>query len=113
MLPGNPVSAMVTFEVFVRPALARLGGAQSESAATITAALAGDVTSDGRRSFVRVRLAREGDQWRAHPVGMQSSAELLALARAHGLLILPEGVRHAPAGSQYPVRLLRTPSAED
>lgn len=110
-LPGNPVSAMVTFEVFVRPSLARLSGAQASDEATVSATLADDVTSDGRRSYVRVRLSHDGEGWWAHPVGMQSSAELMALARADGLLILPEGVRRAPAGSRYPVRLLRTPSA--
>lgn len=106
-LPGNPVSAMVTFEVFVRPAVERLSGAAAGGAAMVEAALAEDVRSDGRRSYLRVRLARDGEQWRAHPLGTQSSAELLALARADGLLILPEGIRHAAAGSRYPVRLLR------
>jgi len=106
-LPGNPVSALVTFEVFVRPSVARLSGAIDASPAMVEAALAEDVRSDGRRSFLRVRLEREGQQWRAHPLGMQSSAELLALARADGLLIVPEGVRQAAAGSRYQVRLLR------
>lgn len=107
-LPGNPVSAMVTFEVFVRAAVARLSGAADAGAAMVEAALGEDVRSDGRRSYLRVRLTREGEQWRAHPLGMQSSAELLALARADGLLILPEGTRRAPAGGRYPVRLLRS-----
>jgi len=106
-LPGNPVSAMITFDVFVRPALDRLRGVHTTPAPHIAATLGQDFASDGRRSFLRVRLERDGDDWRAFSIGMQSSAELLALVQADGLLILPEGVRHAPAGSRYPVRLLR------
>lgn len=107
-LPGNPVSAMVTFEVFVRPALDRLCGMSGEGRPAIMASLGHDLSSDGRRSYLRVRLNRNAGDWVAHTIGMQSSAELLALAQADGLMIIPEGVRYAPAGGRYPVRLLRS-----
>lgn len=112
-LPGNPVSAMVTFEVFVRPALDRLRGLSGEGRPVIMASLGHDLPSDGRRSYLRVRLDRDAGGWVAHTIGMQSSAELLALAQADGLMIIPEGLRHVPAGGRYPVRLLRSLPASD
>lgn len=112
-LPGNPVSVMVTFEVFVRPVLDRLLGLSGEGRPVITATLSQDLASDGRRSYLRVRLERDSGDWVARPIGMQSSAELLALAQADGLMIIPEGLRHVPAGGRYPVRLLRSLPATD
>lgn len=112
-LPGNPVSAMVTFEVFVRPALDRLRGLSGAGRPVITATLGHALASDGRRSYLRVRLERGAEGWVAHTIGMQSSAELLALAQADGLMIIPEGLHQAPAGGRYPVRLLRSLPAGD
>ena len=105
-LPGNPVSAMVTFEVFVRPVLAKMQGL-SLTPPTITARLGEDMRSDGRRTYARVRLEREGDEWVAFATGTQSSAVLLSIVDADGLLIIPEGVEEVPAGARLPVRLLR------
>jgi len=106
-LPGNPVSAMVTFDLFVRPALNRLQGARQAAPPEIVAVLGEAFESDGRRSYLRVRLERSAGRWVAYSTGTQSSAALLSMVQADGLLILPEGVRHAPAGSEFPVRLLR------
>ncbi|MFN8529844.1 MAG: gephyrin-like molybdotransferase Glp [Anaerolineae bacterium] len=105
-LPGNPVSAMVTFEVFVRPVLLKLAG-RTDQPQTIQAALAEDIPADGRRTYFRVTLQAEKDRWIAHLTGTQSSGALSSMVKADGLLILPEGVTFAPAGSVYSVRVLR------
>jgi len=106
-LPGNPVSSMVTFDIFVRPALQRQSGEKSEHLPLVMAVLGEDIGSDGRRSYLRVKLTQEGDTVIALLTGTQSSGALLSMVLADGLLIIPEGVTFAPAGSQYPVRLLR------
>jgi molybdopterin molybdotransferase len=105
-LPGNPVSALVTFEVFVRPVLLQLGGRPGWKPPVIRAELAEPVSTDDRESYVRVTLTRRGETWVAHSAGDQGSASLAALTRAHGLLIIPEGAPAAPAGSVWPVWLL-------
>jgi molybdopterin molybdotransferase len=108
-LPGNPVSTMVTFDIFVRPALLKLTGGDPYAVEMTTAVLGEDVRLDGRRSYLRVRLSREGGELVARMTGTQSSGALLSMVLADGLLIIPEGVTEAAAGSRYPVRLLRSP----
>lgn len=105
-LPGNPVSAMVTFDVFVRPVLLKMGR-RPGGWHTITAVLAEDVASDGRRSYLRVKLKREDGRIVAHLTGTQSSGALMSMVLADGLLIVPEGVEHASAGTEFEVRLLK------
>jgi molybdopterin molybdotransferase len=103
-LPGNPVSAMVTFDVFVRPALLRLGGA-ADTAQTVRAFAGEDIASDGRRSYIRVRLRRDGERLIATTTGTQSSGAISSMVMADGLLIIPEGVMKATAGETYAVRV--------
>ncbi len=105
-LPGNPVSAMVTFDVCVRPALLKMQG-RTDEPATLTALAAEDFTSDGRRSYLRVRLSRDGGQVIANLTGTQSSGALYSMVIADGLLIVPEGVTQVRAGDPFTVRLLR------
>ena len=105
-LPGNPVSTMVTFEVVVRPALSKMAG-RDLSRLTITATLADDMRTDGRRSYNRVRLMREGDGIVARSTGTQSSGALMSMLLADGLAIIPEGETHARAGSEVSVIVLR------
>ncbi len=109
-LPGNPVSAMVTFDVIVRPALLKLQRmSDAVEAETITAQVGERIESDGRRSYLRVRLSHDGDQgvWTATLTGTQSSGALMSVVEADGLLIIPEGVHVVEAGEVLPVRLLR------
>lgn len=104
-LPGNPVSSFVTFELFVRPLLRRFVGEDGTSDRRIVrATLREDVQSaPGRRTFVRVRLQRDGDGWRAGSAGGQGSHVLSALAKADGLAIIPEEIERMPAGSDVDV----------
>jgi molybdopterin molybdotransferase len=106
-LPGNPVSAMVTFDIFVRPVLCRMGS-RAEHTPTIDVITGEDIRSDGRRSYLRVKLTpHENGQLIAHLTGTQSSGVLTSMVQADGLLIVPEGLTLVPAGSPLPVRLLR------
>jgi molybdopterin molybdotransferase len=105
-LPGNPVSAMVTFDVFVRPLLLKLGG-RPDNARMVTAVLGESLHSDGRRSYLRVKLTHENGQYIARMTGTQSSGALSSMLLADGLLIVPENVTQANAGDAFPVRLLR------
>jgi molybdopterin molybdotransferase len=105
-LPGNPVSALMAFEVFVRPALHKLGGRLTWDKLEISAELLEPLHSDGRESYLRVVVARRGAGYVARPAGDQGSAVLTSLVRANGLLILPEGVTEARAGESFQVWLL-------
>jgi molybdopterin molybdotransferase len=105
-LPGNPVSAMVTFDVIVRPALLKMLG-QRDTTPLVHATTAEPIESDGRRSYLRVTLERRGGQLVARLTGTQSSGALMSMVLADGLLIVPEGERFVPAGTELAVRLLR------
>jgi molybdopterin molybdotransferase len=106
-LPGNPVSTMVTFDVFVRPALYQMTGRDPSAVPQVMALTGEAIESDGRRTYLRVTLKREEGEWIALLTGTQSSGALLSMVLADGLLIVPEGVTTLPAGSRLPVRLLR------
>jgi molybdopterin molybdotransferase len=106
-LPGNPVSAMVTFQLFVRPALAALQGADPAATRT-TARLDRPVARNPRREqAVRVRLAAGEDGWRAEPTkGAQGSHVLTSMLGADGLALIAAGDGDAPAGELVEVELL-------
>jgi molybdopterin molybdotransferase len=106
-LPGNPVSAMVTFDVFVRPVLLRMSD-QPDAWQTVMSVIGESISSDGRRSYVRVKLRRENGQWIATTTGTQSSGALTSMVQADGLLIIPENITDVPAGTQLEVRLLKS-----
>lgn len=105
-LPGNPVSAMVTFDVFVRPALLKLLDIP-DAIPTIQAVAGEDIASDGRQSYIRVTLRRENGRPTAYATGTQSSGALLSMVLADGLLIIPAGVEVAHKGETFAVRVLR------
>ncbi len=104
-LPGNPVSAMVSFDVFARPAILKMAG-RSLYTATAEAELAHPLQSDGRQSYIRVTLEQQNGKLVARSTGNQSSGVLTSLVNADGLLIVPEGVTEVQAGSRLAVRLL-------
>jgi molybdopterin molybdotransferase len=100
-LPGNPVSALVTFLLLVRPALRRWQGAVDTSLPTRPGVLAEPLANpDGRRHFLRVRVDALG---KVSSAGLQASHVLSSLAEANSLLDLPPGAA-LPAGT--PVQLL-------
>jgi len=109
-LPGNPVSAFVSFEVFVRPLLRRLAGATRIQRPTVTAVLADAMRSPaGRRQYSRGTLAVEEGHYVVRPVGGPGSHLLGALARANALIVVPEDVTEVPAGAGVTVMVLEDP----
>jgi molybdopterin molybdotransferase len=106
-LPGNPVSCMVTFEVFARPAILRLLGARDLDPPTLRARLAAPVAKVPElRFFLRCRLRPAEDGWLAETTGPQGSGILKSMVQAQGLLEIPEGVARLEAGEPVTVRLL-------
>lgn len=106
-LPGNPVSAMVTFEQFVRPALRKMTGWRTWFRPRLRARLTHELTKKpGRLHFVRVRLAREDGDWWATSTGNQSSGVLRSMALAHGLLLFPARSERLAEGEAAEVQLL-------
>ncbi len=106
-LPGNPVSAMVTFELFVRPLLLRLGGHAVLTRPQLRVVLGETLRKkSGRQHFVRVTLAREGAQWVARSTGNQSSGVLRSMALAQGLLVFPAAAGELAAGESADVLVL-------
>ncbi|MBZ0293976.1 MAG: molybdopterin molybdenumtransferase MoeA, partial [Anaerolineae bacterium] len=97
---------MVTFDVFVRPTLLKLLHLP-ENIQTAQAITGEDIRSDGRRSYLRVKLSRENGRLVAHSTGTQSSGALMSMVLADALLIVPEDVKLVPAGTEMTVRLLR------
>lgn len=106
-LPGNPVSALVTFQLFVRPAIRRMAGHAAVSLPQISAALGHEFRLDRERpEFHRVTLRREGGRFVALSTGSQASSRLLSAAGADGLLVLEQADGILPAGVERPVLLL-------
>ncbi|MGI9038870.1 MAG: molybdopterin molybdotransferase MoeA [Gemmatimonadota bacterium] len=107
-LPGNPVSAMVTFEMFVRPALRRFAGHDVLQRRRLTAEAAEAIRSPGGLThFYRVKLAyRGGNRPLASLTGPQGSGILTSMIEADGLAVLPEDRREIPAGGSIEVILL-------
>ena len=105
--PGYPVSAALTFEVFVAPLLARLQGTVERSRPVAEATLARSLSSPAAMDdWVRVRLGKVGGCLVATPLPRGAGA-LTSLVRADGLLLVPAGVEGHSAGTAVRVRLLR------
>jgi molybdopterin molybdotransferase len=101
-LPGNPVSAFVGFEVFVRAAIGKLNGSYNGSRPKVRVRCAEQIDSDGRESYLRAEVRPDGENsvLIAHLTGHQSSGNLHSLVKANALLIIPAGVKCVPAGQE-------------
>jgi len=109
-LPGNPVSVMVAFELFARPAILKMQGRTCLEKPTIEAILLDEIPhKDERRHFVRVMVERRGDGWYARLTGAQGSGILTSMVKANGLAIIPEDWKRAEAGSKVKVLMLDWP----
>ncbi len=107
-LPGNPVSTMVTFIKFVRPALRKMmGHASLERNVTLRAVLQHEIKkTDGKRHFVRGVLENSNGSLQVQPTGSQLSNVLTSLVNANCLIIVPEEKETLPAGETVEVELL-------
>ncbi|MDP7080206.1 MAG: molybdopterin molybdotransferase MoeA [Candidatus Undinarchaeales archaeon] len=108
-LPGNPVSTMVSFEQFVRPAILRMLGRSDLAKPTVRAVLDEAVSNSGRRGFIRVMVERRDDRFHAHTTGEQGSGMLTSMSRANGLAVVPEGTKRIEAGTELTVQMLDWP----
>jgi molybdenum cofactor synthesis domain-containing protein len=107
-LPGNPVSAMVSFELFVRPALRQLCGFDVLHRPVVPATTENDLLrpSDGKLHLLRAQVSLQHDgTWRVRTTERQESHQLHAMSEANGLLRLPDGTG-AQAGEQVEVMLI-------
>jgi molybdopterin molybdotransferase len=106
-LPGNPVSALVTFELFVRPFVRAMLGLAGDGRARVRAVSSERMPKDhGRRAFLRVVLGAAEGGFAARPAGGQQSSQLRPMADANALLVVPEGAEAAEAGVAYEAIIL-------
>ena len=106
-LPGNPISAQVTFLQFVRPWIRATLGMPNPYLPVVHARLDfGMKKKAGRVEFVRVSLQWTSEGWTAHSVGDQGSGNPLSLARSNGLMLLDSAEHRLHAGDRVSVQLL-------
>lgn len=106
-LPGNPVSALVSFEAFVRPALRTMLGATPVERPRVRAITTQALTSPpGKRSFLRVHLEVKKGAYVVTPVSGPGSHLLAGLSRANALALVPEGVEKVAVGEPVEVLVL-------
>lgn len=106
-LPGNPVSAFITFEVFVRPVIRKLCGQNITGKDAQKVKLSEPIISDGRESYLRaVVFYRDGELF-ARLTGHQGSGNLRSLVQANALVIIPSGVKYVPANEIIDVWFMR------
>ncbi len=106
-LPGNPVSSMITFEMFARPAMFKMMGRRHMTKPTVTAVVEDAVAnSDGRRVYTRVIVHKRQGKYYARLTGPQGSGVLTSMARANGLMIIPDDREKLAPGDEVEVMML-------
>lgn len=112
-LPGNPVSAMVTFELFVRPALRKMAGHLALHRPRIRARALSPIPNPGhRRGYLRVTVTADAGGYGVRLTGSQGSAILTSMVAADGLAVVPPDTT-IPQGGEVPVLLLKPPPLLD
>jgi molybdopterin molybdotransferase len=106
-LPGNPVSAMVTFVLFVRPALRALLGIPAQARRPTAVMATGYEKPAGRAHAVRCRISAQADGWHAEPTGAQGSHVLTSMLGADALAILPTDTLAVQAGERVEIEPLQ------
>jgi len=106
-LPGNPVSSMITFEQFVRPALLKMMGHQRVIKPLVRAVMQETIKKKpGRVQFLRVRVANDGQRLVASSSGDQNTGILRTLLRANGIAVLPADLGQLASGEEVDVHLI-------
>jgi molybdopterin molybdotransferase len=106
-LPGNPISALVTFECFVRPALGRLCGMRKPELPRMKGKLLGDMKqSPGRMAFLPAWAFWEEDGWKVEPLVWKSSADIIGFTRANATFIFPKNRDSLSQGETVELMLL-------
>ena len=105
--PGNPVSSMVTFELFARPAMLKMMGKKNLAKPVVEAVLEEPVANtDGRRVYTRAIVTKRDGQYYARLTGPQGSGILTSMSLANGLVIVPEDTAGVKAGEIVKVIML-------
>jgi molybdopterin molybdotransferase len=113
-LPGNPVSSMISFEVFARPAILKMMGRSNLAMPNIKAIMEDQVINDdGRRYFVRVVVSRKDGKYFARLTGPQGSGVLTSMAKANGLAVIPEGIEKVKSGSTVEIMMFDWHEVQD
>lgn len=110
-LPGNPVSAMVSFERFVRPAILKLAGCKEFARPELTVLFQEEIWSDGRETYVRAIVTRTAEGYEAISTGSQGSHVLTSLVKANALVIIPEGVQKVETGTPLRAMMIDWPAS--
>ncbi|MSQ06360.1 MAG: molybdopterin molybdenumtransferase MoeA [Dehalococcoidia bacterium] len=106
-LPGNPVSALVAFEMFARPAILTMLGRRRLARPTVSGVLAGPIhNADGRRVYARVVVDRRQGTYFATPTGPQGSNILTSMSLANGLAVCPAEITAMKAGETVQIVML-------
>ncbi|MSQ15276.1 MAG: molybdopterin molybdenumtransferase MoeA [Dehalococcoidia bacterium] len=106
-LPGNPVSSMIAFEQFARPAIMKMLGYKDTTRLVISAVLEQRVVNDdGRRFFARAIVSKRDGEYYARLTGPQGSNILTSMSRANGLIVIPEDVQAVNPGERVQVQVL-------
>jgi molybdopterin molybdotransferase len=106
-LPGNPVSSMVSFEQFIRPAILKMRGYRNIYRRAVRAEMKEGFTKNkGLRYFLRARIEFCDGKYVAALTGEQGSGILKSMVRANGLIVLPEDVTSVKPGDMANVQLL-------
>lgn len=106
-LPGNPVSSMVAFEIFVRPALLKMRGLRHLARPLVTAVAESPIRNgDGRRFYARAVVTQRDGEYYARLTGPQGSNVLTSMARANALVIVPEDQAEVKPGELVQVEML-------
>jgi molybdopterin molybdotransferase len=99
-LPGNPVSSLVGFELFVRPAILALQGLRDPGPRLLPGRLAAELRqNESRAQLVRARIDAAGDEVRLEPLSGQDSHMIVRSAAAEALVLVPTGSGSLPAGA--------------
>jgi molybdopterin molybdotransferase len=107
ILSGNPVAAIIGFEVFARPLICKmLGMSREEPRPTVNAVMTRKVaTALGRKTFVRVRVTQKNGDFLAEPVSARGSGAISTMTRGNGFVIVPENREGVTEGERVTVRL--------
>jgi len=107
ILSGNPVAAIIGFEVFARPLICKmLGMSKEEPRPVVKAVMARKVaTALGRKTFVRVRVLKKNGEFLAEPVSARGSGAISTMTRGNGFVIVPENREGVTAGEIVTVHL--------
>lgn len=106
-LPGNPVSCMVTCEVFVRPAILKMLGQKNLFKATVEATMQdAKIKTNGTMTFARANVEKKDGKYFAQLTSHQKSGMLISMSLANGLIVIPESENEVGTGDKVQVMLL-------